>query len=147
MMNGLTSDSEIAINPERPQQPARVLVVDDQLEVCEFLYQIVELLGYAAVAESSVQRAIQLLEEQDFDIIISDFKMPEMTGVEFFHAAVDLNATLGTRFIFLTGDLFSMETQAAIAALGVPILGKPFRIATVEKIVGEVLAKNRALGH
>jgi two-component system chemotaxis response regulator CheY len=147
MIRGSTSDSEIAVAPERPQQPARVLVVDDQLEVCEFLYQIVELLGYAAVSENSVQRALQLLEEHEFDIIISDFKMPEMTGVEFFHAAVDLNPALGTRFIFLTGDLFNMETQSAIAALGVPILGKPFRIATVEQIVGEVLAKNRALVH
>ena len=41
------------------------------------------MLGHAAVSESSVQRALHRLEEQEFDIVISDFKMTEMTGVEF----------------------------------------------------------------
>src|SRR5437868_10088632 len=142
MTNRSTSDSEVTVSADRPRRPARVLVVDDQLEVCEFLSQIVELLGYAAVSQNSPQRALELLEEQEFDVVISDFKMPEMTGVEFFQHAVEINSALAARFIFLTGDLFNMETQAAFAALGVPVLGKPFRIATVEKIIDEVLANN-----
>jgi CheY-like chemotaxis protein len=122
-----------------------VLVVDDQPEVCGFLGQILELLGWASAAETNPLRALDRLTEEDFDVVISDFKMPEMTGVEFFHLAVESNPGIASRFIFLTGDLFNMETQATIAALGVPVLGKPFRIATVELIVGDILAKNRAV--
>jgi CheY-like chemotaxis protein len=127
------------------QQPARILVVDDQAEVCEFLCQIIELIGHASVSTTSAVRALALLEEEAFDIVISDFKMPEMTGVEFYSAAADLRAEMAARFIFLTGDLFNPETEATLASLGVPALGKPFRIATVERTVGEVLAKNRSV--
>ena len=125
--------------------PSRVLVVDDQPEVCQFLTQILELLGLESVAETNPVHALDRLSEEDFEVVISDFKMPEMTGVEFFNAAVVNTPGIRSRFIFLTGDLFNMETQATIAALGVPVLGKPFRIATVEQIVGDILAKNRVV--
>jgi two-component system cell cycle response regulator CpdR len=125
--------------------PARILVVDDQSEVCVFLGQILELLNFESVSETNPVKALDRLQEEDFDLIISDFKMPEMTGIEFFHAAAEIQPDISARFIFLTGDLFNMETQATIAALGIPVLGKPFRIATVEQIVGDILAKNRAV--
>jgi hypothetical protein len=70
--------------------------------------------------------------------------MPEMSGREFFEAATEIKPGLASRFIFLTGDLFNMETEATIASLGVPALGKPFRLATVEEVVGDVIAKNSA---
>ena len=120
----------------------KILIVDDQREVADFLAQMLEIVGYAAVAESDPNQALQRIEDDHFDLVISDFKMPEMSGSEFFQAATDVKPSLSSRFIFLTGDLFNMETEAAIASLGVPALGKPFRLATVEQVVGDVLAKN-----
>jgi CheY-like chemotaxis protein len=123
----------------------RVLIVDDQIEVAQFLAQMLEMVGYTPVAESSAQAALGLLNEEDFDVVISDFKMPEMTGLEFFHAATEINPSFATRFIFLTGDLYNTETQAVFASIGAPLLGKPFRFDTVEETVGDVVAKNRSL--
>jgi hypothetical protein len=37
-----------------------------------------------------------------------------------------------------------METEATLNALGAPLLGKPFRIDAVERVVGDILAKNCA---
>ena len=126
------------------QRAAKILILDDQVEVAQFLAEMLTLVGYDTVCESNPNRALQRVEDDEFDVIISDFKMPEMSGREFFEAATELKPVLNSRFIFLTGDLFNMETEAIIASLGVPALGKPFRLATVEQVVGDVIAKNSA---
>ena len=126
------------------QSAAKILILDDQLEVAQFLAEMLTLVGYETVCESNPNRALQRIEDDQFDVVISDFKMPEMSGREFFEAATELKPEIAARFIFLTGDLFNMETEATIKALGVPALGKPFRLATVEQVVGDVIAKNSA---
>ena len=120
----------------------RVLIVDDQLEVAQFLAEMLKLVGYETFCETSPELALNRIEEEMFDVVISDFKMPEMSGSEFFSAATEMRPGLVNRFIFLTGDLSNMETETKLAALGVPCLGKPFRLATVEQVVGDVIAKN-----
>src|SRR5438270_22042 len=80
-------------------QSLRVLIVDDQLQVAEFLAEMLQIVGYESVAESNPHRAIQRLEDEDFDVVISDFKMPEMSGIDFFHAAVEMRPALASRFI------------------------------------------------
>lgn len=122
----------------------RVLVVDDQIEIGEFLTQILDVIGHDGVAETNPQRALERLQDEHFDVVISDFKMPEMNGVEFYHEAVAARHDLAARFVFLTGDLCNMETEATLNALGAPLLGKPFRIDAVERVVGDILAKNCA---
>ena len=122
----------------------RILVVDDQLEVAQFLAEMLKMVGYETSCETNPQVALQRIEEEMFDVVISDFKMPEMSGSEFFSAATEIRPGLVNRFIFLTGDLYNMDTEAKLAALGVPCLGKPFRLATVEQVVGDVIAKNSA---
>lgn len=123
----------------------RVLIVDDQFEVAQFLAEMLKLVGYETFCESNPELALHRIEEEMFDVVISDFKMPEMSGSEFFSAATEMRPGLVNRFIFLTGDLSNMETETKLAALGVPCLGKPFRLATVEQVVGDVIAKNSLL--
>jgi CheY-like chemotaxis protein len=135
----LSHDTSFAID-----RSARALILDDQLQVAEFLAEMLKILGYEAVAQSDPQRALQSLEDEHFDVVISDFKMPEMSGIEFFHAATAIDAGIVSRFVFLTGDLFNIETEATLKATGVPLLGKPFRLDTVEQVVGEVIARDRA---
>ena len=120
----------------------RILIVDDQFEVAQFLAEMLKLVGYETFCETNPQMALDRIESEIFDVVISDFKMPEMSGSEFFAAATEMRPGLVNRFIFLTGDLYNIETEAQLAALGVPCLGKPFRLATVEQVVGEVIAKN-----
>src|SRR5687768_15658275 len=135
-------DQDTAGPAPTSQRPARILILDDQLEVAEFLAEMLRLVGHETVCETNPQRALQRIEDESFDVVISDFKMPEMSGSEFFHASTELRPGLVSRFVFLTGDLFNQQTEATLAALGVPCLGKPFRLATVEQVVGDVLAKN-----
>lgn len=128
--------------PTAAVHSGRILIVDDQLEVAQYLAEMLKLVGYETACETNPQLALHRIEAEMFDVVISDFKMPEMSGSEFFSAATEMRPGLVNRFIFLTGDLYNMETEAKLAALGVPCLGKPFRLATVEQVVGDVIAKN-----
>lgn len=63
-----------------------VLVVDDDPEQLKFLKRIVERAGFTVIASDSAAEALDLLSQKDVDIIVSDYKMPEMDGFEFLQA-------------------------------------------------------------
>ena len=121
---------------------SRVLIVDDQFEVADFLAQMLRLVGYEPFTESNPQTALERLEDENFDLIISDFKMPELGGFEFYQAVVSLRPSLGARFIFLTGDVFNFDTESLLRSAGVPVIEKPFSMATVEETLSQVLSRN-----
>lgn len=123
---------------------SRVLIVDDQKEISDFLAQMLQLIGYDVSTESNPLTALERLEDENFDLVISDFKMPELGGLEFYQAVVALRPSLGARFVFLTGDVFNFDTESMLRAAGVPVIEKPFRMETVEEALAQVLSRGVA---
>jgi response regulator RpfG family c-di-GMP phosphodiesterase len=66
-----------------PKEPATILVVDDEPVVLSALKQTLEREGFHVVACASPLKALAILHERDFSVIISDQKMPEMLGLDF----------------------------------------------------------------
>ncbi len=62
---------------------ASILIVDDEAVVLSALKETLEREKYHVTATTSAQKALALLAEQDFAVIISDQRMPEMSGLEF----------------------------------------------------------------
>ena len=62
----------------------KILCVDDEESVLRSLARTLRLAGYETVLANSVAKALELLEENEVDLIISDQRMPQMTGVDFF---------------------------------------------------------------
>jgi two-component system NtrC family sensor kinase len=132
-----------ATAPVRPEKSealsAHILVLDDEPTIAELLGEMLGLLGYSISLCHSAPDALQLLAQRDFDLIISDFRMPKMNGKEFYHQAVQMKPKLARRILFLTGDVVSEETQAFLQSTGNPHLSKPFQLARIEQIVAQVL--------
>lgn len=63
-----------------------VLVVDDDPDQLQFLKRIVERAGYKVATSGSAIEALGVLENQQCDVIVSDYKMPEMDGFELLRA-------------------------------------------------------------
>ncbi|MFN4897012.1 MAG: PleD family two-component system response regulator [Pseudomonadota bacterium] len=63
-----------------------VLVVDDDAEQLKFLKRIIERAGFRVIASQSATEALDVLGEKPVDLIVSDYKMPEMDGFEFLQA-------------------------------------------------------------
>ena len=58
-----------------------ILVVDDELSMREFLKILLEKEGYEISTASEASSAIELIKGQNFDLVISDIKMPGMGGL------------------------------------------------------------------
>ena len=61
-----------------------ILIVDDNVEFCDNVSRILALKGYAATGVSDGFKALEAVENSDFDLVLMDIKMPLMNGVETF---------------------------------------------------------------
>ncbi len=64
-------------------RPGRVMVVDDHRQARESMADALRSAGHEVVCCSSAPEALQVLERENFDCVLTDLKMPGMNGVEF----------------------------------------------------------------
>ncbi len=67
----------------------RILVVDDNEMLCRLACDILRAEGYRAVPATNAAEALQAFEEQEFDLLVTAFQMPGMTGIELARAVRD----------------------------------------------------------
>jgi CheY-like chemotaxis protein len=70
--------------------PGRLLLVDDEPNILAALRRLLRRDGYDIVADTDAHAALRRLETEDFDVIVSDQRMPDITGVEFLRRAKTL---------------------------------------------------------
>jgi CheY-like chemotaxis protein len=117
----------------------RILVVDDESDVREAVASLLEtFLDSPSVRQAaSGGEALRLLREEPVDLILSDYRMPGMNGVQFLNEASKL--VPGAPQILVTA--FDREAGLSLgAARGVPIVHKPFEPGTLLSTLDEVLA-------
>jgi DNA-binding NtrC family response regulator len=126
--------------PTPAQKPhSRILVVDDDDDACEALRQLLALEGFDATPETSACRALERVAAQDFDLVMSDVSMPEMSGLDFCRHIVETRP--GMPVILVTGR-GTMDTAVGALRCGArDFLTKPF---DVDSLVVSVV---RALRH
>ena len=123
-----------------------MLIVDDEPEVGALLADILR--GDAASIEvaASGQAALQLLDEGEFDAILTDLRMPEMDGPTLYRQIEQRWPQRARLVVFITGDALSPTVQTFLAGTGQPYLEKPFVPAEVRKIVQEIRERRGAQG-
>lgn len=116
----------------------RILVVDDEQDICTIAQILLEDSGYEVVAVESAAQAVDMLEKTGFDLVLTDMLMPEMDGVELITAIRRLNPD--QRITAMSGGGHApKESYLRIAAMyGVnSVLAKPFNrvqlLAALEK--------------
>jgi DNA-binding response OmpR family regulator len=103
---------------------ARILFVDDDVQVREPLARLLELLGYRIDQASSGEEALRLLESVSYDVAILDILMPGgIDGVETMHSAREICPDLG--IIFLTGHASIDSAAEAVRSQATDYLLKP----------------------
>jgi CheY-like chemotaxis protein len=83
--------------------------------------------------------ALGKVEAQDYDVIMSDIKMPELDGPGLYRAVEQRHPRLLRRFVFVTGDTLGGETEGFLEQTGAPTLGKPFSLDEIRHAVQRVL--------
>jgi len=119
----------------------RVMVVDDEPSIRAFLRKALMSAGMEVLPYPDGAAAWDGIRSiGGFDVMLIDHRMAEMSGTEFYEAAVKLRPELARRAVFMSGDVLNPELSAFAAQRGIRLLAKPFDIADVVRIVQEVLA-------
>ncbi len=121
---------------------AKILVAEDEPDIRDLIVFILRMIGgYEVTAASNGEEAVQLALKEIPDLILTDVRMPKMSGYE---ACQRIKADPTTKHIpvvFLTARGQEQEVQAGIAAGGDEYLLKPFEQAQLIKKVTDILAK------
>src|SRR4029453_16039782 len=121
--------------PNGDRRPARILVVDDERSMRELLAIVLRREGYEVLLADSGRAAIDALEQESVDILISDIKMPDLRGVDVLRAAKRIDQDiLG---IMITA-FASTDTAVEAMRLGAcDYLSKPFDVDLLKMKVRE----------
>ncbi len=123
-----------------PSAPSKILIVDDEKSIVEMLGEMLGLLGYEPTLCNSAAEGLKKISVIKFDLVLSDLRMPEIHGPQFYRKAMEIDERLQRRFIFLTGDTVNEDTKAFLKSAGQPYLAKPFRLASIEEATRRTLA-------
>ena len=82
-----------------PELPARILVVDDEQPVRSALTRLLAFDNYHILQASDGQRALEILQDNEVDVIITDYHMGGMNGVELLRSVINHDPTI-TRILF-----------------------------------------------
>jgi putative two-component system response regulator len=118
-----------------------ILCVDDEISILKALQRLFHNTKYKITTAQSGLEAISLLKKEKFEVIISDFKMPQMNGIEFFKKAKKI-ATSAVR-IMLTAYSDIDITIAAINEGEIhKYITKPWNNVELKEIIAEAIRKN-----
>lgn len=117
----------------------RILVVDDELSMREFLTILLEREGYEVSTAGSAESALRLMEQSVFDLVLSDVNMPGLSGIELLSRIKRTSPETGVLMI----TAFSAAEQAVEAMkLGAyDYIAKPFKIEEIKQLVINALEK------
>ncbi|HXO84113.1 MAG TPA: ATP-binding protein [Gemmatimonadales bacterium] len=125
--------------PESPDGALSVLLVDDEEGLRRAAAKFLTRRGMHVVAVRDGKDALQVLRRQRFDVIVSDVRMPGMSGGEFLDQLRRDHPAMVRRLVFTTGDSFAAETGALLRDSGVPSLVKPYDFASLQRLLHEVV--------
>jgi two-component system chemotaxis response regulator CheY len=116
----------------------KILIVDDFATMRRILKNILKKIGFTQIIEAEDgSNALKVLEKEKVDLVISDWNMPKMTGIEFLRAVRANTAFKDLPFLMVTAEAQKQNIIEAVQAGVSNYVVKPF----TEEVITEKLAK------
>jgi PAS domain S-box-containing protein len=127
----LTEDKQLEfpepdVTEQRKRSGVRILVVDDEHVVREFINKALEEEGHQVDTVDNAEDAIEMVKNKKYRIILLDIKMPGMSGIELYKRFQKMNSALARSVVFVTGDVMGARTLSFLAKVKSPYITKPF---------------------
>ncbi|HVY31816.1 MAG TPA: ATP-binding protein [Polyangiaceae bacterium] len=129
---------------ERVSSRARILIIDDEPllgQTLRFAFQDRHDVEVAASGREALER---LSTDADYDLVLCDLMMPDVSGEHVYRAVSQHSPGLLPRFVFMTGGAFTERAQEFLAQFAGRQLEKPFNIDEVESLLAELSAAGAA---
>ncbi|MFZ5775600.1 MAG: sigma-54-dependent transcriptional regulator [Thermodesulfobacteriota bacterium] len=116
---------------------AEILIVDDEPSMREFLSILLEKEGHVAHEVASGREALGLLEQRRFDLIVSDIRMPDLSGIDLLEHIKQNDLTMPV--VLITAYASPEDAVRAMKHGAFDYLTKPFKVENILKVVGAAL--------
>jgi two-component system, NtrC family, response regulator GlrR len=127
---------------EPVEASGRILVVDDEPNICRLLERYLGRLGHVVQTASSVPEAVERLTIERFDLVLTDLRLPGPSGLDLL---VEVKSRApGTRMILMSAHAAISAAAAAIDRGIDQLIIKPFELDDLRSRVASSLARHRA---
>ena len=123
---------------------AKILIAEDERDIRDLIAFTLQFAGYTVITANNGEEAVELTQREIPDLVLTDVRMPKMTGYE---ACKLIKANPSTRHIpvvFLSAKGQEAEVQTGLDAGGDEYLLKPFAPDQLTRKVAEILGRPKA---
>jgi DNA-binding response OmpR family regulator len=138
MLRSATARSAGSVKSNRSRRPA-ILVVDDDETFCAIMAEILRMYRARVFTALSAEQAMEVLERERPDLILTDVMMPEVDGLTFVRRIRSGAARERVPIIIVSAGVSHREQAAALQAGADQFLAKPFSITELRAAVGNLL--------
>ena len=117
-----------------------ILVVDDEDSVRDFVERALNYAGYAVVSAENGQHALEKLQDQKFDLMLTDIVMPELDGI-----ALALKAAKDypdMKILMMSGYANQRQRAHNLDVLAHEVISKPFSLEEITRKITKTLNDN-----
>ncbi len=140
LSNGHHTQTEIVSN-----RPKKILLVDDDRKVRDAMCSLLEAQGYACEGADHGGVALEWLETQHADLVITDNKMPVLGGSEFLERLKRKNQSCKPHVMVLSGNLEDEDKENALKAGACAVFDKPGKFSEILPVIDRILNDNALL--
>ncbi len=124
----------------------KVLIADDSISMRKIVSNILVQLGYTEIVETcNGKDAFEMLEKARFDLIISDWNMPQMNGLELLKAVRKSKNHMDVPFIMATAEGLKQNISAAFDAGATDFVAKPFSADIMAETLKKIFDENNGM--
>ena len=120
--------------------PNNILLVDDDETILDTYQVILEMEGYTVHTASNPYKAIQIIQDQDIQLAILDYNLPNMTGTELGRLVKKFNQSIGIMFISGNSEIHEIVKKVKYDVC--KVFSKPIKLEqlllTVKSTMGEL---------
>jgi ATP-dependent Lon protease len=131
----------LAVRTLRGSRKFRVLVVDDEEMARSNMERVIAKEGHDVTTASNGLQALDHLHKEDFDLVITDFKMDRMDGIELLHAVKQ--SSISTEIMLVTGYATVDSAVEAFTKGAAYYLTKPYKLDDLRSAVNRILERKR----
>jgi len=129
----------------REEEPAfeaggvRALVADDDESAARLIEQVLRRAGARVDLVSDGRMAWERLREREYDLVVLDFRMPQVDARELLSRLQAAGRREAHRVVLVSGDTLNRETNEFVERSGLPFVAKPFALTALRRAIRRVL--------
>ena len=119
--------------------PAKILVIDDEDSMCNFMEIMLAKEGYSVETACSGNEGLQLLKKNRYDLVIADLNMPDMTGID---VLKQVKSFRQNQDLIVMTAYASVDTAIEAMKHGaVDYITKPFKVDEIKLVIEKSISR------